>query len=92
MKGLQIDGKQYYKDVQRRPKPTNAYNKRPYQFGVRQQPLMVEPTADRMHSKGKRPLYESRPPNYYRMESSHSERRLERGSVYEIKADRKSVV
>ena len=47
---------------------------------------MAEPTAARMHSKGKRPLHESRPPNYYRMESSHPERRPEKGSVYGIKA------
>ncbi|GMP26124.1 hypothetical protein CsSME_00002702 [Camellia sinensis var. sinensis] len=39
-----------------------------------------------MHSKGKRPLYESRPPNYYIMERSHPERRLEKGLVYGIKA------
>ncbi|THG13618.1 hypothetical protein TEA_024054 [Camellia sinensis var. sinensis] len=41
LKGLLIDGKQYYRDVLRRPKLTNAYNKRPYPSGVRQQPLML---------------------------------------------------
>ena len=86
LKGLPVDGKQYYRDVQRRPKPTNAYNKRPYPANVRWQPLVVEPAVDRMHAKGKRPLYESRSPNYYRMESRQSERRLEKGSVYGIKA------
>ena len=52
LKGLPVDGKQYYRDVQRRPKPTNAYNKRPYPANVRRQPLVVEPAVDRMHAKG----------------------------------------
>ncbi|GMP42059.1 hypothetical protein CsSME_00011926 [Camellia sinensis var. sinensis] len=30
LRGLPIDGKQYYRDVQRHSKPTNAYNKRLY--------------------------------------------------------------
>ena len=47
---------------------------------------MAEPTAARMHSKGKRPLYESRPPNYYKMKSDHPDRRSEKGAVYGIKA------
>ncbi|XP_028054285.1 uncharacterized protein LOC114258513 [Camellia sinensis] len=86
LKGLPTDGKQYYRDVQRRPKSTNAYNKRPYPGSDRQRPSMVEPAVDRMHAKGKRSLYESRPPNYYRVESNHSERRLGKSSGYGIKA------
>ena len=30
VKGLPVDEKQYHRDGQRHPKPTNAYNKRPY--------------------------------------------------------------
>ena len=41
LKGLPIDGKQCYKDVQRRPRPTSAYNKRPYPTGPRHQPFMA---------------------------------------------------
>lgn len=86
LKGLPVDGRQYYRDVQRRPKPTNAYNKRPYPASVRQQSLVVEPAVDRMRDKGKRPSYEARPPNPYRMGSTHSERRLEKNSGSGIKA------
>ena len=86
LKGLPTDGKQYYRDVQRRPKSTNAYNKRPYPASDRQRPPVVEPMVNRLHDKGKKLLHESRPHNYYRVESSHSERKLERGSVHGIRA------
>ncbi|XP_028074763.1 uncharacterized protein LOC114277118 [Camellia sinensis] len=45
LKGLPTDGKQYYRDVQRRPKSTNAYNKRPYPASDRQRPPVVEPVG-----------------------------------------------
>ncbi|KAF5933197.1 hypothetical protein HYC85_029368 [Camellia sinensis] len=92
LKGLPVHGKQYYRDVQRRPKPTNAYNKRPYPAKVRQQPLVVEPAVDRMHAKGKRPLYEIKArdwpprPASRRIENDHLHRRPESSSKLGVRA------
>lgn len=86
LKGLPIDGKQYYRDVQRCPKPTSAYNKRPYPTAPKQRPFMAESAAIRVQFKGKRPLHESRPTSYYRVEGNHPERMNEISSSYGIKA------
>lgn len=66
LKRLPVDGKQHYKEVQR-DQITSTHNNRPYRTGPRQQSSLVAPPDTRMQSKGKRPLYETRPPNYYKV-------------------------
>lgn len=68
LKWLPVDGKKHYKEVQRDQK-TSTHNKRPHPTGPRQHSSLVAPPDTRMQSKGNRPLYETRPPHYYRVDN-----------------------